>query len=482
MAMTDPNLALRTDLYELTMLQGYWATGRRSERASFELFFRNVPEGGGYAIAAGIEAALDICLTARFTNRQLEYLESLRLFQPAFLEALARLRFTGDVRAVAEGTIVFPHEPLLEVTGPLLESQWLETQLLNCVNFQTLIATKASRIVQSAKPASVVDFGLRRAHGPNGGLWASRSAYLAGCTATSNVEAGCVFGIPLQGTHAHSWVMSFPTEEESFRAYAAVFPDHTVLLIDTYDTLEQGLPAAIRVGLDLKTKGHSLRGIRLDSGDLAYLSKACRRALDAAGLPEVKIVASSDIDEYVIENLKLQQAEIDVYGVGTRLATAFQEPALGGVYKIVALETEGTWKPKLKVSSNPAKTTIPGRKQVYRWESGGQYLGDALGVVDEEPPRRMRHQDLGYKQTEIPAGELSPLLETRIAHGERVRSADSIEVARSRVRLGLAALPVEHQRLNHPHTYRVGLSDSLWRLRHDMIAEAIRLRETSGAG
>ncbi|MFO0949067.1 MAG: nicotinate phosphoribosyltransferase [Planctomycetota bacterium] len=426
----DSNLALRTDLYELTMMQGYWATGRSSELASFELFFRTVPEGGGYAVAAGIEAAIDICLNAHFSSEQLDYLSDLGMFQTSFLEALSKLRFSGNVRAVPEGSVVFPHEPMLEVTGPLLESQWLETQLLNCVNFQTLIATKASRIIQAAKPATVVDFGLRRAHGPNGGLWASRSAYLAGCTATSNVESGFAYGIPLQGTHAHSWVMSFPTEVEAFRAYAEVFPDHTVLLIDTYDTLDQGLKSAIRVGLEMKAKGHSLRGVRLDSGDLAYLSKACRRELDEAGLNDVQIVASSDIDEYVIENLKMQQAEIDVYGVGTRLATAFQEPALGGVYKIVALEADGQWIPKLKVSSNPAKTTIPGRKQIYRWESGGQYLGDALAMLDEKPPERMRHRDLSYKQTEFRDGELLPLLETRIRDGARSRPADSLTTAR----------------------------------------------------
>lgn len=465
----NESAALRTDLYELTMLQGYWAHGRVEDWASFEITFRSVPEGGGYCVAAGIEEALGLCLETRFEPAQLDYLASLGLFRPAFLAYLGTLRFTGEVRAVAEGTVVFPHEPLLEVTAPLIEAQWFETQLLNCVNFQTLIATKASRIAEAARPGQVVDFGLRRAQGPNGGLWVARAAYLAGAAGTSNVEAGRAFGIPVYGTHAHSWVMSFASEEEAFAAYAATYPDDTVLLIDTYETLTRGLPAAIRVARKLRARGHRLAGIRLDSGDLAYLSKACRASLDENGFAEVKILASGDLDEYVIENLRAQGAAIDTFGIGTRLATAFGEPALGGVYKLVALRTGENWQPKIKLSSNPAKTTIPGRKQIWRWEAGGRYLGDALALVDEPAPLRMRHPDFDYKRTELPHGELKPLLEQRIVAGESTGRSRTLEEGRERARVELAALPTEHKRLVNPHTYRVGLSDNLSQLRRAMI-------------
>lgn len=465
-------LALRTDLYQLTMMQGYWSTGRAAEPAAFELFFRSIPESGGYCIAAGIEDALEIVAGACFHDDDIEYLRSQSLFTEGFLDSLRSFRFRGDVRAVPEGSCVFPNEPLFEVTGGLLEAQYFESILLNTINFQTLIATKASRIARQARPARVVDFGLRRAHGPDGALSAAKAAYLAGATGTSNVEAGRRFGIPVVGTHAHSWIMSFPTERTAFEEFAKVFPDSSVLLIDTYDTLESGLPNAIAVGRELKARGHKLSGIRLDSGDLAYLARACRAALDEAGLADVSIVASSDIDEYVVRDLKLQGAPIDLYGVGTRLATAFQEPALNGVYKLVALRRNDRWEPKIKLSSNPAKTTIPGRKQLWRWESDGRFLGDCLSIDGEDPPRRMTHPDHAHLSTDLAGKTLLPILEPRLRGGEPIRAAESFDALRSRVERQLDALPDEHQRLVNPHVYRVGLSDRLWELRQEMVQAA----------
>ena len=462
--------ALFTDLYELTMMQGYWASGLTEHHSCFELFFRSVPEQGGYCVAAGIEDSLRLLADLRFRPEHLDYLASLELFRPAFLEYLGDLRFRGDLRALPEGSIVFPHEPILEVTGRTVEAQWVETLLLNCVNFQTLIATKASRIVRAATPATVIEFGLRRAHGPNGGRWASKAAYAGGCVGTSNVEAGFLYGIPVYGTHAHSWIQSFPNERDAFRAYADAFPDHCIFLIDTYDTLHQGLPNAIAEAKRLQAAGRRAVGIRLDSGDLAYLAKACRAELDKAGLEYVKILASSDIDEYLIQEMKVQQAPIDFFGVGTRLVTAFQEPALGGVYKLAAIKAPGgAWEPKLKISSNPAKTTIPGRKQIWRYEADGRYQGDALACFDEAAPARMRHPDLEHKQTTFPADTLRPLLAPRMRGGELLGAAPSLEETRGFVATELAKLPVEHQRLANPHIYRVGLSDRLWETRHTMI-------------
>lgn len=464
--------ALRADLYELTMMQGYWAHGRAAEWAAFELYFRRVPEGGGFCIAAGIEDAIDLIQRSHFTTEQIEYLRSLDLFQVEFLDYLATLRFTGQLRAVPEGTVVFPLEPIIEVCAPIIEAQWLESMLLNCVNFQTLIATKAARIVQAAHPAEVIEFGLRRAQGPNGALWASRAAYVAGTVGTSNLEAGARFGIPVFGTHAHSWVQSFDSEAESFRAYSTTFPSNSTLLLDTYDTLQSGIQNAIAEAHRMAALGQSLAGVRLDSGDLAYLSKECRRRLDAEGLHNVKIIASSDIDEYLLQELKLQGAPIDAYGVGTRLATAFSEPALGGVYKLVAIRRDDHWRPKIKISANPVKTTIPGRKQVYRWQSKDAYQADAIALESEAPPKRIRHPDIEYKQTVLPSSELRPLLQLCWDGTSRVTASPTLPEIRNRVREELESLPVEHQRLANPHIYRVGLSESLYQLRRQMIADA----------
>jgi len=360
-------LALQTDLYQLTMVGGYVLEGKKDQWANFDYFFRSIPDEGGYCVLAGLEDIIDYIRQLQFAQEDLSYLEGLGIFSKEVLAYLKNFKFTGDLWAIPEGTVVFPHEPLIRVTAPLPEAQLIESAVLNVMNFQTLIATKAARICWAANGDPVIDFGLRRAQGPDGALMASRAAYIGGVDGTSNVLAGRLYGIPVRGTQAHSWVESFPHELDAFRAYAEVYPDSCLLLADTYDTIRSGVPHAIQVGQELREKGHELWGIRLDSGDLAYLSKEARRMLDEAGFPDASIVASSDLDEWIIESLKRQGARVDVWGVGTRLVTSFSCPALGGVYKLTAMDDGGEhMTPKIKRSDNPEKITNPGPKKVGR--------------------------------------------------------------------------------------------------------------------
>ncbi len=332
--------ALLTDLYQLTMVGGYVQEGKTHQWANFDYFFRSIPDDGGYCILAGLADVIEYLQTLHFNQEDLSYLEGLGIFSKDSLAYFENFKFTGDIRAMPEGTVVFPHEPLIRVTAPLPEAQLIETTLLNIMNYQTLIATKAARVVWAANGDIVIDFGLRRAHGPDGALMASRAAYIGGVDGTSNVLAGRLYGIPVRGTHAHSWIESFTNELEAFRAYARVYPDACLLLADTYDTLNSGVSNAIQVGHELRKKGHELQGIRLDSGDLSYLSKQARRMLDEGGFPDASIVASSDLDEWLVQSLKRQGARVDIWGVGTRLATSFSCPALGGVYKVTALDED----------------------------------------------------------------------------------------------------------------------------------------------
>ena len=364
---------LLTDFYELTMAAGYWKSGMADREAVFHLFFRKHPFQGGYTIAAGLADAVECLRQLRFDESDLAYLASLKsaagrpLFAPEFLEYLRAFKFRCDVDAIPEGSVVFPHEPLVRVRGPILQAQLIETMLLQIINFQSLIATKAARICQSAAGDPVIEFGLRRSQGADGGLAASRAAYIGGCAGTSNVIAGRELGVPVKGTHAHSWVMAFPSERESFAAFARAMPDNCILLVDTYDSLE-GVQQAVAVAKQLRAQGRELAGIRLDSGDLAYLSIAARQILDDAGFPDAVIVGSNDLDEHIITSLKQQGARINVWGVGTRLVTAFDEPALGGVYKLAAIRgDDGEWEAKLKLSEQTAKITTPGMLQVRRF-------------------------------------------------------------------------------------------------------------------
>jgi nicotinate phosphoribosyltransferase len=479
---------LLTDLYQLTMALGYWRAGRAEREVAFHLYFRNAPFGGGYAVACGIEPALDYLAGLRVDASELAYLETLRgdddtpLFPRDFLDALGAMRLTLDVDAVREGEVVFPNAPLLRVRGPLLQAQLVETALLVHVGFPTLVATKAARICLAAGDDPVVEFGLRRSQGPDGGLTAARAAYVGGCAATSNVLAGERFGIPLRGTHAHSWVMAFGDEREAFEAYARALPNNVTLLVDTYDTLD-GVRNAIAVGLALRERGRRLAAVRLDSGDLAYLSTQTRRLLDEAGLPEVGIMATNDLDETIITSLKLQGAPISIWGVGTRLATAYDQPALGAVYKLTAVrDAAGAWSPRVKVSEQAAKTTTPGLLQVrrYRWphpdadsglfaadmlvdESVALPAGAAVMVDPVDPTRRRRFE---------PDAPFDALLTPALRGGRRVRDAGPLDAARARARAGLDGFHAGVKRLVNPHRYPVGLELGLSERRTTLVLAA----------
>lgn len=425
---------LLTDLYQLTMAYGYWKEQLHQRESVFHLYYRKNPFGGRYALAAGLAQVLDYLENFRFSVEEIQYLGRLNgadgkmLFDEGFLNYLQRLRLTVQVDAVPEGTVVFPNTPLLRVRGELLQGQLLETALLNLINFPTLVATKASRVVRAAAGDLVLEFGLRRAQGPDGGLTASRAAYVGGCHGTSNLLAGHMYGVPVRGTHAHSWVMSFPDEETAFRAYARNLPGNTLFLVDTFDTLE-GVRNAIVVGQWLKEQGHSLGGIRLDSGDMLALSIAAREMLDAAGFSEAAIVASGDLDEYEIERLKSAGAKINVWGVGTRLVTCYDQPALGGVYKLGAIrDLDGTWQWKIKKSNEPAKASTPGILQVRRYrDSEGRWLKDLL--FDEE---------IGAPESE----NAVDLLQPQFQNGQRVGTAPTLEEIRSRSLRQLASFDV----------------------------------------
>jgi nicotinate phosphoribosyltransferase len=474
--------ATMTDLYELTMAAGYWKLGRTDERAIFTLSFRQAPFGGGFTVAAGLEGIVAFIEAFRFTPDELAHLEGLRgtdekpLFEPAFLAYLADLRLGVDVDAVPEGTVVFPHEPLVRVTGSLLEAQLLETALLNLVNFPTLVATKAAHVTLAAGGAPVLEFGLRRAQGPDGGLTASRSAYLGGCYATSNVLAGRVFDIPVRGTHAHSWVLSFASEQEAFDAWADVMPGNAVMLVDTYDSVE-GVANAIETGKRMRERGHRLAGIRLDSGDLAYLSNRAREMLDADGFEETQIIASNDLDPETIESLQAQGARIDVWGVGTKLVTCYDQPALGGVYKLTAIQDGDAWRTPVKVSSDTAKITVPGQLGVRRfydadgtaradmiWDGLNELDGSRV-IVDPADSHHRMTIDAAWTHTEV----LVPVFRA----GERVYHVPTLAEARDHARHEIGTLHPAILRQLRPHWYPAGLEWSLHRRRESLIEAAL---------
>ncbi|HMB15724.1 MAG TPA: nicotinate phosphoribosyltransferase [Pelovirga sp.] len=459
--------ALLTDFYELTMLAGYFEKGMHEDEAVFDLFFRKNPFKGSYAVFAGLETALRYLQELRFSDEDIAYLGSLDTFSAEFLEYLRGFRFNCRVIAPQEGTLVFNHEPLLTVEGNLAEAQLVETALLNIINFQTLVATKAARIQGAAGNGIVVEFGLRRAHGPDGGLSAVRGAFVGGVRSTSNVWAGQVLDIAVQGTHAHSWIMAFSDELSSFRAYADVFPDSSVLLVDTYDTLKSGVCNAITVAGELRKRGHELLGIRLDSGDLAYLSKQARGMLDEAGFPDVKIVASNELDEYVIDSIRSEGGQVDIYGVGTSLATAAGEGGghLGGVYKLVRHGGQ----PKIKVTSDIAKATLPDRKRLIRViQSDGSFHQDIMCRENED----LKKGDTVYDPTnvahfkKIPAGvKFENLRHTWMEKGKLIKELPSLASSADRCAEQLKKMPNGTLRLHHPHIYKVSISEGLNELR-----------------
>ncbi|MCK5801035.1 MAG: nicotinate phosphoribosyltransferase [Deltaproteobacteria bacterium] len=479
-AIYRPSLALLTDLYQLTMAYGFWKAGIGDNEATFNLFFRKNPFAGGYTIACGLTDATDYLDGYHLDGDDLAYLEGLLgnddkpLFEAAFLDYLAAMNFSCDIEAVPEGTAVFPFEPLLRVKGPLIQCQLLETPLLNMINFQTLIATKAARVCSAARGEPVMEFGLRRAQGIDGALAASRAAHIGGCSGTSNVLAGRLFGIPVLGTHAHSWVMCFDDETEAFRAYARAAPNNCVFLVDTYDTLE-GVRNASVVGAELRAEGHEMIGVRLDSGDLAYLSIEARKILDEAGFPDAHIVASNDLDEHLIRSLKDQGATIDTWGVGTKLVTAYDQPALGGVYKLAAIKNpEGQWEHRIKLSEQAIKVSNPGLLQVRRYEHHGELRGDIIwdeltGLPDD--PTMVDPMDSTRRKT-LRGDHAYDLLVPIFRGGERCYDAPSITAIRQRVSDQLAMLHGGIKRFLNPHQYPVGLELSLYDLKTELIFAA----------
>ncbi len=474
--------ALLTDLYQITMAQGYWDAGKTDEEACFTMYFRDYPFKGGYAVACGMAQLADMVEQFRFAEEDIAYLAGLdapgggRLFSGDFLSYLADLRLTVDIDAVPEGTIVFPHEPIVRVTGPILQCQLIETALLNMVNFQTLIATKAARVCRAAKGRPVAEFGLRRAQGL-GGVWASRAAVVGGCASTSDVLAGRLFDIPVSGTHAHSWVMSFDDELEAFRAYAQAFPNNCVLLVDTYD-VERGIENAITVGLEMRARGERLAGIRIDSGDLSWLSKMARRMLDAAGLSDCGIVLSNDLDEYTIQSMLDEGACVTSFGVGTKLASAYDQPTLGGVYKLAAVRPSADvpWEMRLKISESAAKLTTPGVLDVRRYyHADGRVAGDMVFDVNFEPDAREVIVDPmdDLRQKNLAGLRFETLLEP-LARGGAVVLAPRFRnamAARTRAVAGLDTLDETQLRMLNPHTYPVGLELGLNDRRRALVAE-----------
>ncbi len=483
------SLTLLTDFYQLTMAYGYWKTGMAEKESVFNLYFRKNPFNGGFAINCGLAYVIDFVNNFHFDEEELAFLAEVRgeddqpMFESAFLDYLGRLKFTGSIDAIPEGTAVFPHEPLVRVQGPILQCQLIESALLNFINFQTLVATKAARICLAAKGEPVLEFGLRRAQGIDGALAASRAAYVGGTASTSNVLAGRLFGIPLSGTHAHSWIMAFDDELAAFRAYAEALPNNCVLLVDTYNTIE-GIQRAIEVGHLLSQQGRQLLGVRIDSGDLAYFSTEARRMLDEAGLTDTKIVASNDLDENIISSLRSQEAKIDVWGIGTKLVTAYDQPALGAVYKLSAIRQEKGWEYKIKLSEQAVKVNTPGIQQVRRFRNKSDRSLVADMIYDTEQSLGTKHKiidpmDLTRRKV-IKANEVvaDDLLVPIFREGKLVYDVPSLEEIRERTQQSLAELPAGVKRFVNPHGYPVGLEEKLYTIKTDLI---LKLREVDEA-
>ena len=477
--MSTMNLTLLTDLYELTMMQGYFKNNC-NETVVFDMFYRNNPCGNGYAICAGLDQLIDYIKRLEFSDEDIAYLDSLHLFEDDFLEYLRGFHFSGDVYAIPEGTVIFPREPLVKVVAPIMEAQLVETALLTIINHQSLIATKTARVVYAADGGGVMEFGLRRAQGPDAGVYGARAAMIAGCIGTSNVLAGQLFDVPVKGTHAHSWIMSFPDEYTAFKKYSELYPDACCLLVDTYDTLKSGVPNAIRVFTEMREAGIELKnyGIRLDSGDLAYLTKRARQMLDEAGFSDAFISASSDLDEYLITSLKSQGCCIDSWGVGTNMITSKDCPAFGGVYKLAAIQDErGNFIPKIKLSENIEKITNPGNKTVFRiYEKADHKIKADLicladEVFDESSDLTIFDPLETWKRTKLKAGtyELRELLVPVFRKGECVYTSPSVMELRDICSKELDTLWEEHRRLINPSQMYVDLSDKLYDIKKNLL-------------
>ena len=473
------NLTLLTDLYELTMMQGYFKTGN-NRTVIFDAFHRKNPCDGAYAISCGLEQVIDYIKNLHFTEDDIAYLRSLSIFDEDFLEYLSNFHFTGDIYAIPEGTVIFPREPIVKVIAPIMEAQLVETAILNIINHQSLIATKAARVCYAAKGDGIMEFGLRRAQGPDAGIYGARAAVIAGCVGTSNVLTGQMFGVPVKGTHAHSWIMSFPDEYTAFKTYADLYPDACILLVDTYDTLRSGVPNAIRVFKEMREKGIDLKGygIRLDSGDLAYLTKKARKMLDDAGFEDAIISASSDLDEYLIDSLKTQGAAITSWGVGTNLITAKDCPSFGGVYKLAAIQNKaGEFVPKIKLSENTEKITNPGNKTFYRIyeKETGKIKADYICFVEEElnPENDLLLFDPAetWKKTKLKGGtyKVREMLQPVFLNGKCVYESPSIREIAAYCKQEKDTLWDETKRLFYPHQVYVDLSDKLYKVKQELL-------------
>lgn len=485
--MRATNLTLLTDLYELTMMQGYFKNPT-NQTVIFDMFYRVNPCGGSFAITAGLEQMIEYIENLHFETEDIDYLRSLNIFEEDFLEYLSTFRFTGDIYAIPEGTVVFPREPLVKVIAPIMEAQLVETAILNIINHQSLIATKAARVCYAARGDGIMEFGLRRAQGPDAGTYGARAAVIGGCTGTSNVLAGQLFDVPVKGTHAHSWIMSFPDEYTAFKKYAELYPSACILLVDTYDTLKSGMPNAIRVFKEMREAGIPLTfyGIRMDSGDLAYLSKKVRKMLDEAGFPDAVISASNDLDEYLIESLKLQGAVITSWGVGTNLITAKDNPAFGGVYKLAAIRDEnGTFIPKIKLSENTEKVTNPGNKTIYRIydKNTGKIRADLICLVGEvfDPEEDMTIFDPNepWKKTRLAGGSytLRELLVPVFKDGKCIYESPSVMEIQEICNKEKDTIWDETKRFVNPHEIHVDLSKKLYDLKNDLLNELHNLQE-----
>ena len=469
------NLTMMTDLYQLTMMYGSFKAGMRNNTATFDMFYRSKDESTHYAVFAGLEQLIEYLENLRFDDDALDYLRSLGIFDEDFMQELKAFKFHGDVYAVPEGTVVFSGEPLIRVTAPIFEAQLVETALLNIINHQTLIATKASRVVQAAEGDTVMEFGLRRAQGPDAGIYGARAAIIGGCKSTSNVLTGQMYNIPIAGTHAHSWVMSFPDELTAFRKYAEMFPTSCLLLVDTFDTLRSGVPNAITVFNELREKGYEPRGIRLDSGDLAYLSREARKMLDAAGFPDTIICASGDLDENLIRDLKLQGACINTWGVGTKLITSEDCPSLGGVYKMSAEYEDGRVVPKIKISENPVKITNPGEKKLWRIydKASGKAVADLIALAhetyDTDKPLTIYDPVNTWKSMTLTNYTMKELQVKVFDQGKRVYDSPSLNEIQKHCEEEMSTFWSQYKRLLNPHRYKVDLSDSLWMLKNSML-------------
>ena len=468
------NLTMLTDFYEITMANGYFQSGMAEDIAYFDMFFRRVPDGGGYAIMAGLEQLIGYLKNLKFTEADIEYLRSKNMFCEEFLDYLKNFEFKCDVWAVPEGTPIFPYEPIVTVRGPVMQAQFIETMVLLCINHQSMIATKANRIVRAAQGRPIMEFGSRRAHGADAAILGARAAYIGGCAGTACAIADRDYGIAALGTMAHSWVQMYPDEYSAFKKYAEIYPQNCVLLVDTYNVLKSGVPAAIKVFKEMKPQ---TMGIRIDSGDISYLTKKARKMLDDAGLQDCTIVVSNSLDEYIIRDVILEGAQIDSFGVGERLITAKSEPVFGGVYKLAALEKDGVLTPKIKISENVEKITNPGFKGLYRLYSNetGKAQGDVITVADEEIPIQDQYEifdpNAVWKKTVVKNYNVRNLHEQIFDKGVCVYESPDIETIKAYCKEQVATLWDETLRLENPQTYYVDLSPKLWNMKNQLLQE-----------